>query len=302
LIESGEQRVSSVVKNGRMTPMRLLIFGFGFTGAALAKRLQPKGWTLSGTSRRPEQRSALSAIGIEGVNPDDSGEVWAAAQAADAILVAAPPSDGGCPGWAALQGADLRRTRPWIGYLSTTGVYGDRGGRWVFETDAVAPLSPEATRRVAAELAWMGLADDCPVSVFRLPGIYGPGRSPLDRVRTGEARQVIKPGQVFSRIHVDDIAAGIEASIARPDRSGVYNLCDDEPAAPAEVNAYAAELLGLPPPPQTVFDPDSLSPMARRFWAESKRVSNAKAKAALGWRPRYPTYRGGLQAVLAAGG
>jgi nucleoside-diphosphate-sugar epimerase len=282
--------------------MRLLIFGFGFTGAALAKRLQPQGWIVSGTSRRPEQRAALSARGIEGVDPDDSAALWAAAQAADAILIAAPPGDHGCPGWAALQGAELSRTRPWIGYLSTTGVYGDRGGRWVFETTPVAPLSPEAHRRVTAETAWMSLRDACPVGVFRLPGIYGPGRSALDRVRTGEARSVIKPGHVFSRIHVDDLAAGLEASIARPDRAGVYNLCDDEAAAPADVNAYAAELLGLPRPPETPYAPESLSPMARRFWAESKRVSNAKAKAALGWRPLYPTYREGLQAVLAAGG
>jgi nucleoside-diphosphate-sugar epimerase len=282
--------------------MRLLIFGFGFTGAALAKRLQLKGWRVSGTSRRPERRAALCATGIEGVDPDDSAKLWSVARAADAILVAAPPGDGGCPGWVALHGAALDQTRPWIGYLSTTGVYGDRGGRWVFETTPVAPLSPEAHRRVTAETAWMSLEGACPVSLFRLPGIYGPGRSPLDRVRTGEARQVIKPGQVFSRIHVDDLGAGLEASIARPDRAGVYNLCDDEPAAPADVNAHAAELLGLPPPPKTAFEPDALSPMARRFWAESKRVSNAKAKAALGWRPSFATYREGLRAVLAAGG
>jgi nucleoside-diphosphate-sugar epimerase len=302
LIESGEQRVSNALKNGRITQMRLLIFGFGFTGAALARRLQPKGWIVSGTSRRPEQRTALSAIGVESVDPNDSAALRAAARAADAILVAAPPGEGGCPGWAALQGADLSQTRPWIGYLSTTGVYGDRGGRWVFETTPVAPASPEAHRRVAAETAWMSLGATCPVGVFRLPGIYGPGRSALDRIRTGEARSVIKPGHVFSRIHVDDLAAGLEASIVRPDRAGVYNLCDDEAAAPADVNAYAADLLGLSRPPETPYAPESLSPMARRFWAESKRVSNAKAKAALSWRPVYPTYREGLQAVLAAEG
>ncbi len=282
--------------------MRLLIFGFGFTGAALARRLQPRGWTISGTSRRPETRAALCTTGVEGIDPDESARLRAAARTADAILIAAPPGDNGCPGWNALHDAELSRTKAWIGYLSTTGVYGDRGGRWVFETTPVAPLSPEAHRRVAAETAWMSLAGDCPVSVFRLPGIYGAGRSALDRVRMGEARSVIKPGHVFSRIQVDDLAAGLEASIARPDRAGVYNLCDDEAAAPADVNAYAADLLSLPRPPETPFDPDALSPMARRFWAESKRVSNAKAKAALGWRPRYPTYREGLRAVLDAGG
>jgi len=257
---------------------------------------------VTGTSRRPEQRAALSATGIEAVDPDDLAALLVAAGSADAILIAAPPGDGGCPGWAALQGATLHRTRPWIGYLSTTGVYGDHGGRWVFETTPVAPLSPEAHRRVVAEAAWMSLRDACPVNLFRLPGIYGVGRSPLDRARTGEARSLIKPGHVFSRIHVDDIAAGLEASIARPDRSDIYNLCDDEPAAPADVNAYAAELLGLAPPPETPYDPEALSPMARRFWAESKRVSNARAKAALGWRPLYPTYREGLRAVLSVEG
>ncbi len=282
--------------------MRLLIFGFGFTGAALAKRLQSQGWTISGTSRQPERRARLSALGIEGIDPDDSRQFRTAARAADALLIAAPPGEGGCPGWTALQDAALGGARRWIGYLSTTGVYGDHGGRWVFETTPVAPLSPEAHRRVAAEAAWMGLRKACAVSVFRLPGIYGAGRSPLDRIRTGEARSLIKPGHVFSRIHVDDLAAGLEASIARPDRAGVYNLCDDEAAAPAEVNAYAADLLGLPRPPETPYAPETLSPMARRFWAESKRVANAKAKAALGWRPLYPTYREGLKAVLAEEG
>jgi nucleoside-diphosphate-sugar epimerase len=283
--------------------MRLLIFGFGFTGAALAKRMQRKGWTVAGTSRRPERRAQLSALGVEGLDPDDRPALIARTRACDALLIAAPPGADGCPGWDALRGSGLERTGAWIGYLSTTGVYGDHGGRWVFETTPPTPLSPEAHRRVAAETAWLALGHACPVSVFRLPGIYGPGRrSPLDRVRTGEARQVIKPGHVFSRIHVDDIAAGLEAAIARPDGAGVYNLCDDEPAAPAEVNAYAAELLGLPPPRQEVFDPRALSPMARRFWAESKRVSNAKAKASLGWRPLYPTYREGLRAVLAGEG
>jgi nucleoside-diphosphate-sugar epimerase len=302
LTQSGEQRVSNVVKFGRTMHMRLLIFGFGFTGAALAARLLLKGWAVSGTSRQPERRARLCAMGVEAIDPDDSAALRVAANTADAVLIAAPPSEDGCPGWAALPTADLRRARPWIGYLSTTGVYGDRGGRWAFETSPVAPRSPEASRRVAAETAWMSLGDACPVSIFRLPGIYGPGRSALDRVRAGEARSVIKPGHVFSRIHVDDIAAGLEASITRPDRAGVYNLCDDEPAAPADVNAYAADLLGLPAPPKAPFEAQALSPMARRFWAESKRVSNAKAKAALRWRPLYPTYREGLRAVLGAGG
>jgi nucleoside-diphosphate-sugar epimerase len=282
--------------------MRLLIFGFGFTGAALAKRLQPKGWTLSGTSRSADRRAQLIAMGVQGVDPEDAADLKAAADAADAVLISAPPGEDGCPAWAALNRVGIESRRSWIGYLSTTGVYGDHGGRWVFETTPPSPLSPEAHRRVAAEAVWRRLGGVRPVSVFRLPGIYGPGRSALDRARIGEAPRVIKPGHVFSRIHVDDIASGIEASITQLGRPDVYNLCDDEPAATADVNLYAANLLGLPAPPETPFDPQALSPMARRFWAESKRVSNAKAKAALGWRPLYPTYREGLQAVLAAGG
>ena len=224
--------------------------------------------------------------------------------AADAWLISAPPGEDGCPGFVAL--APLltsRAARPgWIGYLSTTGVYGDRQGGWVFEQSSLSPGSQEGRRRVEAEAGWRDLAQAraLKLSVFRLPGIYGPGRSTLDRLRAGDARRMIKPGHVFSRIHVDDLASGLAASLATPERDGAYNLCDDEPAAPCDVATYAAGLLGVPPPPEAMFDPEQLSPMARRFWAESKRASNACAKAALGWRPLYPTYREGLAAVLAA--
>lgn len=223
----------------------------------------------------------MAALGVEPAPADTP---------VDAAVIAAPPDEEGCPGLRAGIRAD------WIGYLSTTGVYGDRGGGWVFEETPIAPASTEAHRRAAAEAGWRAQG----ASLFRLPGIYGPGRSAFDRLRQGSARRLQKPGQVFSRIHVDDLAAGLAAAMARRQQGGVYNLCDDEPAAPDAVTGHAARLLGVEPPPLEPFDETTLSPMARRFWSESKRVSNARAKAALGWRPLYPSYREGLAAVLAS--
>jgi len=275
--------------------MRLFVFGFGYTAAALVRRLV--GWSAAGTSRDEAGRAALAAMGVEPVDPADPDRLAAEARFADALLVSAPPSAAGCPGFAALRPSLERRRPAWLGYLSTTGVYGDRQGRWVFETSPLEAHSIEGARRAAAETDWLETFD---AAVFRLPGIYGPGRSPLDRLREGTARRLVKPGQVFSRIHVDDLAAGLAASIARPGRGGVYNLCDDEPAPSDVVTAHAAALLGLAPPPEEPFDAATLSPAARRFWSENKRVSNARAKAALAWRPAYPTYREGLRAVLEA--
>ena len=281
--------------------MNLLVFGFGFTGDALV-RLRPPGWILAGASRDRARRDALAAAGVIPVDSSDPASLSDALARCDALLVAAPPDAQGCPGLRALA-ASLRATPqpPWIGYLSTTGVYGDRGGGWVFEDSDLAPLSPEAERRVAAEAAWRATAEatGARLCLFRLPGIYGPGRSALDRLRAGDARRLVKPGQVFSRIHVDDLAAAIFAAVGRPQDGSVYNLCDDLPAAPTDVTAFAAGLLGIAPPPEQPFDAAALSPMTRRFWAESKRVSNARAKAALGWRPAYSTYREGLTAILA---
>jgi nucleoside-diphosphate-sugar epimerase len=285
---------------------RLLIFGYGYAGRALAQRLQPQGWRVSATIRRPADRAKLDA---EGVTPVPAGNRQAMARAvrdADAVLVTAAPDSEGCPGLRALVPAlaTARAFPDWIGYLSTTGVYGDRHGGWVTEQSRLAAQSLEGARRVGAERDWLevGRGMGLTVTLFRLPGIYGPGRSGLDRLRAGEARRIVAPGQVFSRIHVDDLAAGLEASIARPRAGGVYNLCDDEPCANAEVVAYAAELLGLPVPPEIPLAQAGLPAAAQRFYAESKRVSNARAKAELGWRPAYPTYREGLRAVLASGG
>lgn len=225
---------------------------------------------------------------------------------AQAVLITAPPGPEGCPGLQALVPAlaQAQAFPDWIGYLSTTGVYGDRRGGWVFEESRLAAQSLEGARRVAAERDWLevGRGMGLTVTIHRLPGIYGPGRSTLDRLREGRARRVGAPGQVFSRIHVDDLAAGLEASIARPRAGGIYNLCDDEPAPNSDVIAYAAGLLGMAVPPETPLDLEALSPSARRFYAETKRVSNARAKAELGWRPAYRTYREGLAQVLAIEG
>ncbi|MFN3856434.1 MAG: SDR family oxidoreductase [Caulobacter sp.] len=282
----------------------LLIFGFGFTGAALARRLIPEGWRVSGTVRSTEAAAAALAAGVTPLDPGDRHDLVRALAGATAVLVTAPPGPDGCPGLNALVPAmaTARAFPDWIGYLSTTGVYGDRQGRWVFESSPLSARSVEGGRRAAAERDWqeVGRGMGLTVQTFRLPGIYGPGRSPLDRIRDRTARSVIKPGQVFSRIHVDDIASGLAASIARPRAGAAYNLTDDEPAPSHVVNAYAAALLGLPAPVETPFDAATLSPAALRFWSENKRVSNALAKAELGWRPRYPSYREGLAAILAA--
>ncbi len=223
------------------------------------------------------------------------------AAVSDAILITAPPGERGCPGFEALKfGLHLYPPPQWIGYLSTTGVYGDHQGRWVFETTATCAQSVEGARRVAAEQDWrrMGRALGLPVCVFRLPGIYGPGRSPFERLRAGTAHRWTKPGHVFSRIHVEDLATGLLASIHRPRADAIYHLCDNEPAPASEVTAYAAGLLGVTPPPEQAYDEAAASPALRRFYGETKRVSNALAKAELGWRPAYPSYREGLMAVL----
>jgi nucleoside-diphosphate-sugar epimerase len=286
--------------------MRLLIFGFGFAGRAITRRLKPQGWSVAGTWRDGADAARIVAGGAEAVAVSDPGALEAEAARADAILITAPPGPGGCPALPPVTTA-LARARAfpaWIGYLSTTGVYGDRGGRWVTERSRLAAQSVEGARRVGAERDWLqaGAGMGLCVAVFRLPGIYGPGRSSFDRLRAGTARRIAAPGQIFSRIHVDDLAAGLAASIARPRPGGIYNLCDDEPAPNSEVLAYAAGLLGMTPPPEVPLDLDALAPSARRFYAETKRVSNALAKAELGWRPAWPSYREGLAAVLAAGG
>jgi nucleoside-diphosphate-sugar epimerase len=280
---------------------RLLVFGFGYTGRALARRLLAERWTVAGTSR---DRARDQAPGVELIDPADPAAVLAAVRGATAVLITAPPGPGGCPALPVVVPALARAEAfpDWIGYLSSTGVYGDWRGRWVFEESPLRAQSVEGGRRAAAERDWfeVGRGMGLTVTAHRLPGIYGPGRSPFERLRGGRARRYDKPGQVFSRIHVDDVAAALHASIRRPRAGAVYNICDDAPAPQAEVTLHAARLLGIEPPPLEPYDPARLPPEAQRFYAESKRVSNARAKAELGWRPAYPSYREGLRAVLAA--
>lgn len=287
----------------RNSPPVLFVFGLGYVGRALAARLGAEGWKIAASARSADDAIRVAGLGASPVRLDDPDALAAALAQADAVLVTAAPTPAGCPGLAALVPAlaAARAFPPWIGYLSTTGVYGDRKGRWVFENSRLAAQSPEAARRVGAERDWLdvGRGMGLTVAVFRLPGIYGPGRSAFDRLRAGAARRVASPGQVFSRIHVDDLAAGLAASIARPRAGAIYNLCDDEPAPNSDVVAHAARLLGMTPPPEITLSEARLSPQALRFYAESKRVSNSRAKAELGWRPVYPTYREGLAAILA---
>jgi nucleoside-diphosphate-sugar epimerase len=274
----------------------LLSIGHGFSARALARLLIAEGWHVIGTTRSPEKAARLAAEGVEPV-------IWPGnplpLDRATHVLSSVSPDDGGDPVLAEA-GEALRATThlEWVGHLSTTGVYGDREGDWVDEGSELLPSTRRGQARVDAEAAWQALG--LPLHIFRLAGIYGPGRGPFEKVRNGTARRIIKDGQVFSRIHVDDIAQVLAASIHRPNPGAIYNLCDDDPAPPEDVIAYAAELLGLPVPEAIAFEEADLSPMARSFYAESKRVRNDRIKEELGVKLLYPTYRDGLSAVLAA--
>ena len=273
---------------------RLVCLGYGYVASALGRLLAHEGWSVTGTQRSAAAGNVEIVI-FDGATVSDT--LRAALASADAVLASIPPDDDGDPALRLL-GADFAPRGAWLGYLSTTGVYGDRQGGWSFEDDRRAPSSAVSARRVIAEDQWRAHG----AHVFRLPGIYGPGRSAFDRLRAGDARRIVKPGLVFSRAHVDDIAAALAASIARPQPGRAYNVCDDEPAPPQDVIAYAANLLGVAPPPAIAFADANLPAAAARFYTDSKRVSNARAKAALGWRPCYPSYREGLTAILEGGG
>jgi len=286
-----------------VTP-RLFCFGFGYSARALADRLRPRGWRIAGTTRDPGKQAALERLGVESVPFAGEGPLESAGTALAGtthLLLSAPPSEDGDPvlrhhaeDLVALPG--LR----WVGYLSTTGVYGDSAGGWVDEEAPVAPSGPRGRRRAEAEAGWLALwrRHGLPVHLFRLAGIYGPGRNQLEALRAGTAKRIVKPGQVFSRIHVEDIAAVLEASIDRPDPGRAYNVCDDLPDDPCRVVEEAARLLGVAPPPLTPFEAADLSPMARSFYADSRRVSNRRIREELGVALRYPTYREGLRALL----
>lgn len=278
----------------------LLVFGGGYLGRAAALEAIRRGGAAAATSRDPARRAMLQADGINAVDPADREALGRAVARHSAILVTAPPDARGCPAQRVLAEVAGDAWPDWIGYVSSTSVYGDRSGGWVFEDGPLNAASLEGARRVNAERDWldgargMGLT----VQVFRLPGFYGPGRSVVDRLRDGSARLVRKPGQIFNRIHVDDVVSALFTSMDRPHPGAAYNLTDDEPAPADVVLEWAAERLGLPRPPEVDWMDDSVGAAMRRFYLDSKRVSNARAKAELDWRPAYPSWREGLQAVL----
>ena len=282
---------------------RLFVFGLGYTAQALAHRLQGEGWKVAGTTRSAAKQARLAEQGIEAhlFERDRPLPAPAAALAGTThLLTSIAPDETGDPVLDHHQ-VELERCRTlvWAGYLGTTGVYGDRGGEWVDEASPVAPSMARTRRRVFAEGRW--LASGLPVHLFRLAGIYGPGpgRNALEAVRSGSARRIVKPGQMFGRIHVDDIVQVLCASIARPNAGAIYNVADDEPAPPQDVVTYACELLGVAPPPEVPYEEAELSPMARSFYADNRRICNVRIKHELGVVLRHPSYREGLESLLA---
>ena len=315
----------------------LFVFGLGFSASAIGAALGRDGWQVSGTVRSPAKFEALKAQGFAPLLFSDAEGVRRALDGATHCLVSVPPrklasaslplgvatSASGC-GKLALESSPARMEADdpvlaahgpalgaapglrWAGYLSTIGVYGDLHGAWADEETPAEPETERGAARIEAEAAWTAFCRErgLPLDIFRLSGIYGPGRNPLDRVRRGEAHRIVKPGQVFNRIHVDDIARTVAAAILQERRepgTRLFNLADDEPAPPQDVILYAAELIGAPPPPEIPFEEAALSPMARSFYAGNKRLRNAKIKRELGIALKYPTYREGLRALLVDG-
>lgn len=274
----------------------LLVIGLGFSGSAIASLAARAGIRVMGTARDPVAASAPAGVELVGFADPEPYAL------ATHLVVTAPPGPAGDPVWAAHEQA--LRTAPlrWVGYLSTTGVYGDRGGGWVDEGTPPAPTQARSQRRLAAERQWAALEAGTAVDLLRTAGIYGPGRSAIDDLRAGTARRVIRPGHAFGRIHRDDIARAVLSALANAPRTGlrILHLADDAPAEPAEVTAEAARLLGMEPPPGLSFAEAwaGMSEMGRSFWAENRRVSSAGTKAALGLEWAYPSYREGLRAIL----
>ncbi|MHB2209608.1 SDR family oxidoreductase [Methylobacterium sp. CM6257] len=283
--------------------MNLLVFGLGFTGRRFAERARDRFGTVRATVTDPASAARLRAetgFTMRAFGPEaDDPRITADLADTDVLLVSVPPGESGDPVLARYADAIAASRIGWIGYLSTIGVYGDQQGAWIDETTPPAPRSARSRIRVEAEAAWLalGAATGKAVQVFRLSGIYGPGRNPIVKLRAGRSQRIVKAGQVFNRIHVDDIATTLLASIDRPRAGAVYNVTDDEPTPPQTVTEHAAALTGLPLPPEIDFETADLSPMARSFYGENKRVRNRLIREELGVTLAYPTYREGLAAL-----
>ena len=257
---------------------RLFIFGLGYTAGRFAQEMRGRGWQVDATG---------SAGNLDF---DDAGAVSEALASASHVLSSVPPSDGSDP---VLDRYGAALGAKWLGYLSSTGVYGDTAGAWVDEASPTG--GGRRSARAECDARWL----EAGARVFRLPGIYGPTRSAFERVEGGKAHRIDLPGQVFSRVHVDDIVAGVVAAIESGAPQGAYNLSDNLPTSQNAVIEEACRLMGVTPPPLQTIEEADLSPMARGFYAENRRVANGKAKRVLGWEPRYPTYREGLAAIRA---
>jgi nucleoside-diphosphate-sugar epimerase len=283
--------------------MRLFCFGYGYSAEGLARRLSPRNLSVAGTRRNPSVASEpdVALAVYKGDTP--SSEVRELLRGSTHVVVSIPPDlEGDVVLRHYREGLAALPNLAWIGYLSTVGVYGDHKGAWVDEESSTAPILERSLLRLEAEQAWLAFASETGrrVEVFRLAGIYGPERSVIDTLRAGTARCIVKPGQVFNRIHVDDVARVLAAAIDKDTGHRLFNVSDDEPAPPEDVVAYAAELLGLPAPPPVPIEQAGLSGMAASFWAECKRVRNTRIRRDLGVELLYPTYREGLRALAAA--
>ncbi|MBS0563665.1 MAG: SDR family oxidoreductase [Proteobacteria bacterium] len=278
----------------------LFVLGMGYTAQALARRLLPGGWQVIGTTRSPDKAARLAAAGIEPLIWPGTALAPALRRATHLLASIGAGADGdpvlACHRDGIAQAAAHLR---WAGYLSTTGVYGDHRGAWVDEDTPLTPSTERGRWRKLAEDQWRAVPD-LPLHVFRLAGIYGPGRGPFAKVRDGTARLIVKDGQYMSRIHVDDLAAVLAVSMAAPAPGRAYNVCDDEPSPPEDVLRHAARLLGLPDPPAVRFEEARMSDLARSFYSESKRVRNDRIRRELGVRLAFPTYREGLAALLSS--
>ncbi|MGF1477324.1 MAG: SDR family oxidoreductase [Geminicoccaceae bacterium] len=276
----------------------MLFFGLGYSAQVLADRLLAAGWKVIGTSRQANLRQRWAARGATMLPFDETTALPTdiIGSASHILTSIRPDAEGDLVLLRHL--TDLRASKrlSWAGYLGTTAVYGDRDGAWVDESASLAPTSERGQYRVEAERAW--LESGLPAHIFRLAGIYGPGRSAIDALRAGKARRIVKEGQLFSRIHVEDIANVLEASIERPAPGTIYNVCDDEPAPPQDVIAHGAHLLGVPVPPDIPFETAELSPMARSFYADNRRIRNDRIRRDLGVSLAYPTYREGLASLI----